>query len=621
MAGNTKNLGQVSGVYIGSTPPENIIMIWYDNTPSQMVHKVYNPGLSQWVVLDQNVISSITYSELVNIATNVGLTVGQWFKITDKSNALALAVTSTKVQYSDSLGNILIDDLGSNIQYHVSSSNLSIDDVVGVFDEVNKKLVFQFGEQVPDYTADDYILGKVKRNNVWSLAKFKLSSFLSKVTGNSITWNGGFFFNFSSAISAILDKKGGVVSKDTYDIDKQNMATDIQNVGKENQTIIENVNTAISNATSATAIYNKQTPAIETGGEPTDVATGDKLITIVSKFQRYINKFKLATGIKISKNFNDGTTPEYINNNDTVESAFRKVQYWLKNMALSSNFAPKDYTGTIGDISASMLYEEAFSILQGKLNQIGDISDGLILSKEKTIDVGMKSPKTIIDLKNGLIILCNKANANKRYIKIDSEEASIRISYNILPGDRRGVEMSGAGMYSKASGITNDKTTLYEISDFNSSALYYGIGSFIGVNTSDENFIAGIIGKADNLESSSPSPAYGGYFEKIKISGLYLRTKIFKDDYPNTSYFVQDKDSLIVIKKETFFSIFLPTDPYIGQTIRIIRPIGGTMNISVNPHVTDKILQTDGNQTTNYTLAPYSVVVLYYIGGLWVFDK
>jgi hypothetical protein len=345
MAGNTKNLGQVSGVYIGSTPPENIIMIWYDNTPSQMVHKVYNPGLSQWVVLDQNVISSITYSELVNIATNVGLTVGQWFKITDKSNALALAVTSTKVQYSDSLGNILIDDLGSNIQYHVSSSNLSIDDVVGVFDEVNKKLVFQFVEQVPDYTADDYILGKVKRNNVWSLAKFKLSSFLSKVTGNSITWNGGFFFNFSSAITAILDKKGGVVSKDTYDIDKQNMATDIQNVGKENQTIIENATTAISDATSATAIYDKQTPAVETGGEPTDVSTGDKLITIVSKFQRYINKFKFATGIKISKNFKDGTNPEYINNNDTVESAFQKVQYWLKYLKdkTQTNVATFDY--------------------------------------------------------------------------------------------------------------------------------------------------------------------------------------------------------------------------------------------------------------------------------------
>lgn len=322
----TKNIGQVAGVYIGNTPPENIILIWYDNTPSQMRHKIYDPGLSHWVVLDQNVISLITYSELINIAKNVGLSIGQYFQIKDKGNALALAITTTKVQYDDELGNILIDDLGTNIQYHVTSSNLLVDDIVGVFDVVNKKLVFQFKEMVPDYTADDYILGKVKRNNVWSLAKFKLSSFLSKVTGNSITWNGGFFFNFSNAISNILDKKGGVVSKDTYDIDKQNIATDIQNVGKENQTIIENANTAISNATSATVIYDKQTPAVETGGEPTDVATGDKLITIVSKFQRYINKFKFATGIKISKNFSTLQVSGNVNNNDNVETAIAKLQ-------------------------------------------------------------------------------------------------------------------------------------------------------------------------------------------------------------------------------------------------------------------------------------------------------
>jgi len=190
----TKNLGQVAGVFIGTTPPENVTLIWYDNTPNQMLHKVYDVNLAQWVVLDKNTISSITYSELVNLATTVGLSIGAWFKITDRGNSLALAITSTKVQYDDVLGNILIDDLGTNVQYHVTSSNLSIDDVIGVFDVVNKKLVFQFNEQTPDYTADDYILGKVKRNNVWSLAKYKLSSFLSKVTGNSITWNGGFFF-------------------------------------------------------------------------------------------------------------------------------------------------------------------------------------------------------------------------------------------------------------------------------------------------------------------------------------------------------------------------------------------------------------------------------------------
>ena len=337
MAGNTKNLGQVAGVHIGSTPPDNVILIWYDNTPSQMRHKIYDPGLSQWVVLDQNVISLITYSELVNLAKNVGLSIGQWFQIKDKGNALALAITTTKVQYDDALGNILIDDLGTNIQYHVTSSNLSIDDVIGVFDEVNKKLVFQFNEVVPDMTADDFVLGKIQRNNVWSLAKYRLSSFLSKVTGNSISWNGGFFFNFGDALKGQLDKKGGVVAKDTYDKDLQLLNTSIQNVGKANQQIIDNANKAITEATSDTAIYAKKSPALETGGEPTDAAKGDSLLTILSKFQRYITRFKYATGIKLTKGFLPAKENSPVNNNDTVESAIQKLAKYAELYSTGDN--------------------------------------------------------------------------------------------------------------------------------------------------------------------------------------------------------------------------------------------------------------------------------------------
>ena len=347
---STKNLGQVSGVFIGTTPPDNKVLIWFDNTPNQMVHKIYNPGLTQWVVLDQNVISSITYSELVNIAKNVGLTIGQWFKITDKANALALAITSVKVQYNDSIGNILIDDLGTNIQYHVTSSNLCIDDISGVFDDANKKLIFTFSEDTPDFVEDDYILAKAKRNNVWKLVKFKISSFLSKATGNSITWNGGFFFNFSNSISAILDKEGGIVSKDTFDNTMGTVSSNINNVGKANQEIIDNANTAITDATKDVVIYNKKTPALETSGEPIDVATGDILLTIVSKFQRWINSFKYATGIKLSNNFSTYATKTPVNNNDTVENAVSKLKKYADlhensdNIAVSSEAFPPSMT-------------------------------------------------------------------------------------------------------------------------------------------------------------------------------------------------------------------------------------------------------------------------------------
>lgn len=342
MAGNTKNLGQVAGVHIGTTPPENTVLIWYDSTPSQKCHKVYDAARRVWVILDQKIISYITYSELVNIAKNVGLSIGKYYQITDKANALAIAITTTKVQYNDAIGNILIDDLGTNIQYHVTSSNLSVDDVTGVFDETNKKLVFRFNETVPDFTADDYILGKVQRNNVWSLAKYRLSSFLSKVTGNSITWNGGFYFNFGTTLRNYLDKKGGVVSKDTYDADIKVLATSIQNVGKANQEIIQNAKTNTENATTPTAIYDKELPEVlETGGEAIDVAKGDKLVTIISKFQRYINRFKYATGILLSDKFTSLDKGGKVSNNDTVETAIAKLQNQQSNLRFS---LPEDWT-------------------------------------------------------------------------------------------------------------------------------------------------------------------------------------------------------------------------------------------------------------------------------------
>ena len=94
----TKNLGQVSGLWIGTSAPSNTSLIWYDSTPAIRCHKVYSASLSAWVVLDQSSISSITYTELRNLARGTGLTQGSWYKITDQGNILALAITTTKVQ-------------------------------------------------------------------------------------------------------------------------------------------------------------------------------------------------------------------------------------------------------------------------------------------------------------------------------------------------------------------------------------------------------------------------------------------------------------------------------------------------------------------------------------------
>lgn len=588
MAGNTKNLGQVAGVHIGTTPPENTVLIWYDSTPSQKCHKVYDAARRIWVILDQKIISYITYSELVNIAKNVGLSIGKYYQITDKANALAIAITTTKVQYNDAIGNILIDDLGTNIQYHVTSSNLSVDDVTGVFDETNKKLVFRFNETVPDFTADDYILGKRQRNNVWSLAKYRLSSFLSKVTGNSITWNGGFYFNFGTTLRNYLDKKGGVVSKDTYDADIKVLATSIQNVGKANQEIIQNAKTNTENATTPTAIYDKELPnALETGGEAIDVAKGDKLVTIISKFQRYINRFKYATGIKISTNFTEATEPEYINNNDTVDSAFRKVQYWLKNiygtLSLSKNFKPEtdpSYGTPIPACAPNDPIETAIAKLQGVLNDLGTITDGCMKSKQKAYNSSgeERGSKMEIDMRSGAIKIlgdCYQGAGGGADVTLQTGSSNNLYIYDSV--NYKSAHLGVDGLYANGGGQTSGYP--YNGHSTANLAITGNWGDASLPNILDD-WYAGLYAWSNNSYTGQyPKWDYGAYIEKLCAAGLVLRTSQLNDSDSGTTlgnlgcyYSCYNQNANITLN--------LPAKPQKGQClwIRQVNPNGIVLN-------------------------------------------
>lgn len=622
----TKNLGQVSGVHIGSTPPSNTILIWYDSTPSQLRHKVYDPTLKQWVVLDQNIISAITYSELTNMAKNSGLSVGEYFQITDRSNALALAITSTKVQYCDALGNILIDDLGTNIQYHVTSSNLQIDDVVGVFDETNRKLVFQFNEQTPDFTADDYVLGKVQRNNIWSLAKYKLSSFLSKVTGNSITWNGGFFFSFSDALKNVLDKAGGVVSKTTYDRDKEQLTTSINNVGKENQNIIQNAHDELTEATKPDSFYGTKLPSISTGGEATDIAKGDTLLNIVSKIQGYINKFKYATGIRISQNFTDRVSPQYVNNNDTVDSAIRKIQYWLKNMGkggkLSDDWEPKDYTTTVEDVAAGDTFDDAFAKAVAKLNQLGDITNGQLSSKQ-TVNGSTTTRRTVFNLAYGRLTFNRDASGavNGNTVQIDSSNG---IYINNYLG--KTVRMSGNGLNVNTNTAQGFQLPNYEdswglgIYYGAAAALFTGTGASLGGYTSVK-YAAGISALCSRGTLGSGVDIFDAYFSRLKAGSIsYGRANVQDSDY-----YITNDNTFVTCTNIEDRNVYLPTTPFDGLMVIINQVNNANVAVQGNGH---KIVDNKDVDYINIGGARRIAAFLYHANlsspdgvGAWLFTR
>lgn len=622
----TKNLGQVSCVHIGSTPPSNTILIWYDSTPSQLRHKVYDPTLKQWVVLDQNIISAITYSELTNMAKNSGLSVGEYFQITDRSNALALAITSTKVQYCDALGNILIDDLGTNIQYHVTSSNLQIDDVVGVFDETNRKLVFQFNEKTPDFTADDYVLGKVQRNNIWSLAKYKLSSFLSKVTGNSITWNGGFFFSFSDALKNVLDKSGGVVSKTTYDRDKEQLTTSINNVGKENQNIIQNAHNELTEATKPDSFYGTKLPSISTGGEPTDVAKGDTLLNIVSKIQRYINKFKYATGIRISQDFTDRVSPQYVNNNDTVDSAIRKIQYWLKNMGkggkLSEDWEPKDYTTTVEDVAAGDTFDDAFAKAVAKLSQIGDITNGRIQSKA-TVNGSEYTRCTDFNLANGSLTFNRDVSGSSNQQTVQLNRSS---GLYINNASGKSVRISGNGL-----NVNTNTAQGFQLPNYEDSwglglyygaaaALFTGTGASLGGYTSVK-YAAGISALCSRGTLGSGVDIFDAYFSRLKAGSIsYGRANVQDSDY-----YITNDNTFVTCTNTEDRNVYLPTTPFDGLMV-IINQVN-TANVAVqgNGH---KIVDNEDVDYINIGGARRIAAFLYHANlsspdgvGAWLFTR
>ena len=370
-----KNLGQVAGLFIGTIAPTNHALIWYDIVTH--VHKTYDTSINSWTVLDPRYITAITYNGLVSRAAGDGLTQGQWYKIIDKGNVLAIAITATKVQYANNNGVLVIDDLGTHIVYTVTSENLIIDDITGVYDASTNKLVFSFAETTPDFnTGDtnvDYVLGEQKRGTSKTLKKFRISSFLSTVTGNDITWNGGFFFNFYNKLITYFDANGGIVSHETFEQFKT-----------LNNQAIANIAQNVTSATTDAQIYSKHLPETPTPAIAADIIVNDTLQTIVFKIQRWIWQLKAGDGIQVTSTGMVEPEEGNIWPTDTIFTAIKKLLYKVTHIGTTDIVDEAITTAKIADeaITASKIANGAvgMSSIQGGAISTGKISDGAVLA-------------------------------------------------------------------------------------------------------------------------------------------------------------------------------------------------------------------------------------------------
>lgn len=143
--------------------------------------------------------------------------------------------------------------------------------------------------------------------------------------------------------------------------------------------------------------------------------------------------------------------------------------------------------------------------------------------------------KITIDANNGLIEARSKSNS--------------RIAY-----------MSPTGIF-----CNNAETqAVSAILGHTHKASIVGLG-FGTVNKSDwnnENFLAGVYGRASN---SGTAPAYGGFFQNLMAAGLFLHRKAIEES--SSSVYLSETDSLVIGHSRNQQIVYLPSDGVIGRTI------------------------------------------------------
>ena len=81
----TRNLGQVSAIFIGTSAPVNTTLLWYDTSLPSPIHKYYDTSISQWVTLvpfavpDNYRLNDFSISTQTNVVFSSSLSSSNYF--------------------------------------------------------------------------------------------------------------------------------------------------------------------------------------------------------------------------------------------------------------------------------------------------------------------------------------------------------------------------------------------------------------------------------------------------------------------------------------------------------------------------------------------------------------
>lgn len=139
-----------------------------------------------------------------------------------------------------------------------------------------------------------------------------------------------------------------------------------------------------------------------------------------------------------------------------------------------------------------------------------------------------------------------------------------------------------------------------------------GFGTVNKSNWNNENFLAGVYGRASN---SGTAPAYGGFFQNLMAAGLFLHRKAIEES--SSSVYLSETDSLVIGYSRNQQIVYLPSDGVIGRTIFFKQWWTGYMRVYPR---SGNVLYDDHTQNDYYDIGEGQGAIFHftvgYVGGV-----
>lgn len=290
-------------------------------------------------------------------------------------------------------------------------------------------------------------------------------------------------------------------------------------------------------------IQNWSTPARQTPYDGVDGRNGDTGPTMVYR------------GVY-------GSSKVYYGTSKRVDAVKYNGHYYVARVDAGNGFqnhVPTD-TAYWNDFGAE--FESiATNLLLAEGANIGD----WFMSGGKIVSTLLDGNKIILDASMARILI-ESSRSGGDYSESQYQGSKITIDANNGLIEARSKSNSRVAYMSPTGIFCNNAETqaISAILGYTHKASIVGLG-FGTVNKSDwnnENFLAGVYGRASN---SGTAPAYGGFFQNLMAAGLFLHRKAIEES--SSSVYLSETDSLVIGYSRNQQIVYLPSDGVIGRTI------------------------------------------------------